>query len=154
MKIHCTNTRTFELVDGAETVGHIHYDSLFSYKANAGVGSEQYTITPKGVFSTCVSVARNGTEVATMQMNWKGQIILSFEKGQEYVLKPTGTFLSKFVMEDQEQQKIMLLDPDFNWSKFSYNYTISYDTKPHDILLVLLATYSANYYMSSMAGGM
>jgi hypothetical protein len=75
--------------------------------------------------------------------NWKGHIIISFQKGQEFILKATGTFLTKYVLEDQDRQKVMLLNPDFNWAKFSYNYSISYAKKPQDILLVLLATYSA-----------
>ncbi|MBT1711000.1 hypothetical protein KK062_22345 [Fulvivirgaceae bacterium PWU5] len=154
MKIHCTNTKTFELVDGSETLGQIHYDSLFSYKADARAGNNHYTITPKGIFSTTIAVAQHGTEVATMQMNWKGQIILCFTDGKKYLLKPAGTFLSKYALEDPGKQPILLLDPDFNWSKFNYNYTVSYETKPQDILLVLLATYAATYYISSMAGTM
>ncbi len=118
------------------------------------MGNDEYNITPIGFFSTTISVTNNDTEIANMQMNWKGHIILSFATGQEFILKPTGTFLSKYVVEDKAQQKIMLLDPDFNWSKFSYNYNILYDNKPQDILLVLLATYSANYYLSMMAGTM
>jgi hypothetical protein len=42
-------------------------------------------------------------------------------------------------------------NPDFNRAKFTYNYTISYDHRPQDILLVLLATYSANYYIAAMS---
>jgi hypothetical protein len=154
MKIQCTDTKTFELIDGSEKLGQINYDSLFSYKAHIVVGNDECNITPIGFFSTTNSVTKNGTEVANMQMNWKGHIIISFQNGQEFILKATGTFLNNYVLEDKDQQKIMLLTPDFNWSKFSYNYNISFDNKPQDILLVLLATYSANYYMSAMAGTM
>ena len=154
MKIQCTDTRTFELFDGSEKLGQINYDSLFSYKAHIIAGNDNYEITPVGFFSTTISVSNNGIEVANMQMNWKGHIIISFQSGQEFILKPTGIFLSKYVVEDKDQQKVILLDPDFDWSKFSYNYNISYDTKPQDILLVLLATYSANYYLSMMSGTM
>lgn len=154
MKIQCTDSKTFELIDGSEKLGQINYDSLFSYKAHIRVGNDEYDITPIGFFSTTNSVTKNGIEVANMQMNWKGHIILSFATGQEFILKPTGTFLNKYIVEDKDQQKIMLLDSDFNWSKFSYNYNISYDHKPKDILLILLATYSANYYLSMMAGTM
>ena len=85
-----------------------------------------------------------------MKMNWKGNIIISFQNGQEFILRATGTFLNKYVLEDKDQQKLMLLNPDFNWAKFSYNYSISYDNKRQDILLVLLATYSANYCIAAM----
>jgi hypothetical protein len=141
-------------MDGSEKLGQIHYDSLFSYKANAMVGDDTYKIIPKGIFSTTISTTRNDTEVVTMQMNWKGNIILSFKNGKEYRLKATGILANKYVVEDNDHQTILLLVPDFNWSKFSYNYTISYDHKPQDILLFLLATYSANYYISAMSAGM
>ena len=152
MKIQCTDKKTFELTDDSQRLGHIAYDGLFSFKANAIVGNDYYRITPIGIFNTTISVMKNETEVANMKMNWKGNIIISLQNGQEFILKATGTFLNKYVLEDKDQQKLMLLNPDFNWAKFSYNYSISYDNKPQDILLVLLATYSANYYIAAMSG--
>jgi len=154
MKIQCTDKKTFELTDNSEKLGHITYDGLFSFKANAIVGNDNYKITPKGIFSTTITVTKHGAEVANMKMNWKGNIIIAFQDGQEFILKATGTFLNKYVLEDKDQQKLMLLDPDFSWAKLSYNYSISYDNKPQDILLVLLATYSANYYVAAMSSGM
>ena len=154
MEIQCTNQKTFELTDGSEKLGHITYDSLFSYKASVIVGNDNYKINPIGIFSTTISVTKDGTELAIMQMNWKGNITISLQNGQEFILKATGTFLNKFVLEDKDQQKLMLLNPDFNWAKFNYNYSIAYDNKPQNILLVLLATYCANYYVSAMSGSM
>ncbi|HMF73183.1 MAG TPA: hypothetical protein VK616_17005 [Flavitalea sp.] len=151
MNIQCTDKKTIELTDSSEKLGHIAYDGLFSFKANAIVGNDNYKITPIGIFCTAISVTKNGAEVASMQMNWKGHIIISFQNGQEYILKATGTFLNKYVLEDKDQQKLMLLNPDVNWGKLGYNYSISYDNKPQDILLVLLATYSANYCIAAMS---
>ena len=151
MKIHCTDKKTFELTDSSEKLGHITYDGLFSFKANAIVGNDSYRITSIGIFGTTISVTKNGAKVANMKMNWKGNIIVSFSTGQEFIVRAAGTFLNKYVLEDKDQQKLMLLDPDFNWAKFSYNYNISYDHKPHDILLVLLATYAANYCIAAMS---
>jgi hypothetical protein len=154
MRVECTDKKTFELLDGLEKLGQIAYDSLFSFKAKAVAGSEDYEINSTGFFSTMMSVTKNGVEVANMQMNWKGQVILSFKNGQEYILKPTGMFLNKYMLEDKYQQKIILLDPDFNWSQFTYSYNISYDNKPKDILLILLATYAANYMAMMSSGAM
>ena len=152
MKIQCIDRKTFELTDSSKKLGHIIYDSLFSSKANAIVGNDTYKITPIGIFNTTISVTKNDKEVASLKKkNWKGHIIISFQKGQEFILKATGTFLTKYVLEDQDQQKVMLLNPDFNWAKFSFNYSISYAKKPQDILLVLLATYAANYCIAAMS---
>ena len=154
MKIQCIDNKTFELTDGSEKLGNVTYNSLFSYKANVMVGNDNYKINPIGVFSTTTSVTKDGTEVASMQMNWKGHITISLQNGSQFILKATGTFLNKFVLEDEDQQKLMLFNADFNWAKFNYSYSIAYDNKPQDILLVLLATYCTNYYMSAMAGSM
>ncbi len=158
MKIQYTDKKTFDLTDGSKKLGHLTYESLFSFKANAMVGdanyvgNDTYQITPIGVFNATIAVTKDGKEVASMQMNWKGHIIISFQNGQAFIFKATGAFLNKYVLEDQDQQQLMLLNPDFNWAKFSYNYSISYDHKPQDILLVLLATYAANYYVAATSG--
>jgi hypothetical protein len=39
-----------------------------------------------------------------------------------------------------------------NWGKFNYNYDISYEKKPQDILFALLGIYAANYYIAAVAG--
>jgi hypothetical protein len=152
MEIQCTDKKTFELIDSSTKLGHLTYDGLFSFKADATVANDNYKITPNGIFSTTISVTKNGTEVASLKMNWKGHIIISFQEGQEFILKATGIFGNKYVLEDKDQQKLMLLHPDFNWAKFSYNYSISYDNKPQDVLMVLLAAYAANYYIAAMSG--
>ena len=154
MNIQCTDNKTFELTDGSDKLGQLAYERLFSYKADAQAGDDHYEIIPKGIFGTTVYVTKQGKEVATMQMNWKGNITISFSSGREVVLKATGTFLNKYVLEDKDQQKLMLFNPDFDWRKFRYNYIVSYDHKPKDILLVLLATYAANYYIAAMSGEM
>ena len=160
MRVQCTDSQTFELSDGPKQLGHLTYEGLFSSKANAivgddaYVGNDDYMITPKGIFNTTIAVTKDKMEVASMQMNWKGNIIISFQDGQEYILKATGTFRNKYVLENKHQENLMLLEPDFNWTKFTYNYTIAYDQKPQDVLLVLLATYAANYYITMMSSSM
>ena len=94
-----------------------------------------------------------GADIASLQMNWKGNIIISYADKQEFLLKATGLFLNKYVLQDKDQQQLMVLNADFNWKKFSYNYDVSYEIKPQDILLVLLATYGANYFIASMSSG-
>lgn len=152
MRIQCKDRKTFELMDESEKLGQINYDGVFSFKAEAMVGNDHYKITPLGFFSTTISVNHRGKEVATMAMSWKGYIVISYRHGEEYRLKATGPSLNKYVLEDQNRQKLMLLDADFMWAKFSYNFSISYDNKPDDLLLVLLATYAAIFFMAGNTG--
>ena len=44
-------------------------------------------------------------------MNWKANIMISIQHGQEFIVKATGTFLNKYVLENKNQQKPMLLNP-------------------------------------------
>lgn len=152
MRIQCADKKTFELTNDSGKLGHLTYESVFSFKAHAIVGDDDYKITPIGFFSTTISVTNKDTEVANMKMTFRGHIIISFQNGQEFILKALGIFQNKYVLEDKDQQKLMVLNPDFNWAKFNYNYTITYDHPPKDILLVLLATYAANYYISMSSG--
>lgn len=155
MKIQSINQKTFELTDGSEKLGELSYDNLFSFKALITTSKdENYELKPTGVFSSEISVIKNGENVGSLKMNWKGHVIMSFQNDQEFILKSTGIFSNKYIVENKDQQKLMLLDPDFNWAKFNYNYTVSYDIKPQNILLVLLATYAANYFIASMTTGM
>jgi len=151
MKLICTNRKTFDLSDNGEKLGQLNYDGFFTFRCQAAVGNDQYEIRPKGVFGTSMQVSRDGKEVASLQMNWKGNIIVSYQNGEEFVLKATGIFMNSYVLEDKNQQKILLLKPDFDWAKFSYHYDISHDQRPKDLLLVLLAAYSANYFIAAMS---
>ena len=85
-------------------------------------------------------------------MNWKGQIVITFQDGQEFVFKAKDVFHNKYVIENKEEEELIRFDPKFNWGKFNYNYEISYDKKPQDILFVLLGVYAANYYIAAIAG--
>ncbi|RYD57457.1 MAG: hypothetical protein EOP56_09130 [Sphingobacteriales bacterium] len=151
MRLECTDRKTFELTDGDEKLGMLIYDGLFSLKAHATIGNDSYEIKSSGLFSTSMVVIKEENEMAKMKMNWKGQIIISYKDERTYILKPAGMFMNKYVIEDSNEQKLMLLTPDFNWSKFTYNYNISYEQRPQDTLLVLLAVYAANYYITSMS---
>ncbi|GAB2777718.1 hypothetical protein GCM10027275_21170 [Rhabdobacter roseus] len=151
MEIRCIDNKTFELLDSSGNLGYIIYDGLLSSKATILVGEDNYKIIPLGILSTSISVTKNGAEISTLEMNWKGNITILFENGQKFIVKATGSFRDKFVLEDEDQQQILLLNPDFNWITFNYNYSVLYDNKSQDLLLILLATYAANYYTAAMA---
>jgi hypothetical protein len=152
MKIQCTDRKTFVLIDESKKLGQLFYEGVFTFKAQAMIGDDHYEFTPVGFFSTTIDVTARGKKIATMAMSWKGHIIISLEDGREYRLMATGPFLNKYVLEDQNHQKLMLFDPDLQWAKFSYSFSISYEEKPDEIFLVLLATYAAIFFMAGNSG--
>ena len=153
MEAKSTDRRTLQLTENGQQLGELIYESLFSHKAEIKLtNSDLYEVKPVGIFGTSITVTKNGTEIANLKMNWRGQIVFSFQDGQEFVFKAKGTFYNKFIIENKDEEKLIQFDPKFNWSKFDYNYDITYDKKPQDILFVLLGVYASNYFIASMSG--
>lgn len=153
MEAKSTDKKTFQLTDNGQQLGELHYDSLFSHKAQIKLtNTDTYDIKPVGVFGTSIAVTKNGAEIANLKMNWRGQIVFAFQDGQEYLFKAKGAFLNKYTVDNKDGENLILLDPKFDWGKFNYNYDIAYDQKPQDILFVLLSVYASNYFIASMSG--
>lgn len=153
MEAKSTDRKTLQLTEDGQQLGELVYKNLLSGKAEIKLANaDLYEVRPVGIFSTSIAVKNGGAEIANLQMNWRGQIVFAFQNGREFVLKPKGVFYNKFIIENKSEEKVIQLDPKFNWSKFDYNYDIAYDQKPQDILLILLAVYASNYFIASMSG--
>ena len=153
MEATSTDNKTFQLVENGQQLGELAYENLFFLKAKIKLANaELYEVKPVGFFGTSITVTKNETEIANLKMNWRGQIVFSYQDGQEFVLKGKGVFHNKYIIENKDGEKLIQFDPKFNWSKFHYNYDISYDKKPQDILFVLLGVYASNYFIASMSG--
>lgn len=155
MEAKSTNRKTFQLTENGQFLGELIYESLVSLKAEIKFpNSDVYRIEHVGIFDTSINVTKNGTEIAKLAMNWRGQIEFNFHDGQEYILKAKGLLADNFILENNNEEKLFQLDPQLNWKKLNYNYDIAFDNKPQTILLVLLGVYAANYFMASMSGAM
>jgi hypothetical protein len=153
MRIECTDNKTFRLTANEQFLGELAYKSLFSFKAEITLSnSDHFDIKSVGFFGTSIVVTKNETEIANLKMNWKGQIVMTFQDEQEFVFQAKGVFHNQYVIENKEEEELIRFDPKFNLGKFNYNYDISYHKKPQDILLVLLGIYAANYYIAAVAG--
>lgn len=153
MEAKSIDKKTFQLTENGELLGELIYENIFFSKAEIRLAnSEVYQIKPVGIFRTNTIVTKNGIEIANLKMNWRGQIVIVFQDGEEFVLKGKGMFYSKYVIENKDQEKLIEFDPKFNWKKFRYNYTIQFDKKKQDILLILLGIYASNYIISSLSG--
>ena len=155
METKSINNKTIQLTENGKLIGELIYETIFLSKAQIKFpNSDSYQINPIGIFRSTTVVTKNEIVIANLKMNWRGQILFSFKDGQEYILKGIGPFYSKYNIESKDHQKLIELEPKFNWKKMAYNYTITYPKKPDDILLILLAVYACNYTISSMAGVM
>ncbi len=153
MKIACTDNKVFRLTDDESLLGELTYKNLFSYQAEITLpDSGHYAIKALGFFGTSITVTKNEMEIANLKMNWKGHIVMSFQDGREFIFKAKGFLHNQYVLENQQGEEIIQFIPSFNWAKFNYNYEITSTGKVQDILLVLLGTYAANYYIAAAAG--
>jgi hypothetical protein len=155
MEAQFTNRKSLQLTENGQPLGELTYEDFFFLEAEIKLANaELYEVKQVGIFGTSITVTRNGIEIANLKMNWHGHIVFSFEDGREFVLKGKGIFHNKYILENKHKEKLIQFEPRFNWSKFDYNYDITYDKKPADILLVLLGVYASNYFIASMSGAM
>jgi hypothetical protein len=153
MEAKSIDKKTFQVTENGQLIGELTYENFIMLKAEIKLAnSEHYEIKPVGFFGTSITVTKNETEIANLKMNWRGQIVFTFQDRQEYIFKAKGLFLNKFTIENKEEDTLIQFDPKFEWSKFNYNYNISYDKKPEDILFVLLGVYASNYLIATMSG--
>ncbi len=157
MKAYSNDNKTFQLTDNNQFVGELIYESLFFLKAEIKLANNDvFSIKPDGFFQTSITVLKNEVGIAKLVMNWRGEIVISYQDEHEYVLKLNQFFHGKYIIENKNGEKIIQLDPKFNWRAFQYIYEIEYsitDENPSkDPLLLLLGVYAANYFIAAMSG--
>lgn len=157
MNAHAIDRKTFQLTDNNHVLGELKYENLFFLHAEIRLpGSEVFVVSPVGFFQSSINVTQSRKNIANLVMNWRGEIVISFRDSREYVLKLNQFFFGKYIIENSNKEKIIQLDPAFNWRNFHYNYDISYnitdDKNAKDILLLLLGVYAANYFVACMSG--
>ena len=130
MEARSTDRKTFQLTENGQLLGELIYKNLFLHRAEIKLtNSELFEVEPVGIFGTSISVRQKGTEIAKLKMNWRGQIVFAFRDGQEFVFKAKGGFHNKYVIESKDEEKVLQFDPEFNWSRFNYNYDITFGKK-------------------------
>jgi len=155
MEAKSIDKKTFQLIENNQLLGELVYENIFFSKAEIRFpNSETVQIIPVGIFRTTTTVTKNGTLIAKLKMNWYGQIVITFQDGEEFVLKGKGMFYNKYIVENKDRETLIEFDPKFDWKKFRYNYNITYNKIPENVLLILLGVYASNYTIASLSGSM
>ncbi len=156
MNAHSIDRKTFQLADDNQLLGELIYENPLFLNAEVKLAAAVYQIKPVGVFQTSLQVTKEGSVIAKLAMNWRGEIVISYQHGEEYALKLNKFFHDKYVIENDSGEKIILLDAQFNWREFHYHYDIAYNIKDSnhskDPLLLLLGVYATNYFVACMSG--
>ncbi len=149
--------KSFQVTDNGVLLGEIIYENIQFITAEIKcTDSETYQIKPNGLFQSSISLTQNDVPIASLSLSWNGKIVITFQSGEEYVVLLNNIFSNKYILENKNKEKLMLLESKFNWRDFQYRYDITYNitdnTKPHDTLLLLLAVYSVNFFIATLSG--
>lgn len=153
LKVTSKTKNTFDLIvaEDSKMAGQLIYESLFSFKASIHINDQKFILSPSGMLSSHISVYSNEKEYASLKMNWRGHIVYCYPDGKVLLFKSSGLFLNKYHVEDEEGSIIMTLQPEFNWTKLDYNYTVNSNLPEVDALTVLISVYAANYFIASIS---
>lgn len=157
MEAKSTDRKTFQISENGQQVAELIYADLLYQKAKVKFSnSEEIDLAPMGLLDSRIAVTKEGNEIASLEMNWKGQIVLTFQDGQEYQLHMNGIFQNKYTLENKDKEKLVELDGQFHWRNFPYSYNISYNISRNEVsdsdLLLVLTVFATNYFISAMAG--
>jgi hypothetical protein len=155
MNIICNHSKKFSLVDSNEVLGELVYKSIFSYQAEIHIGEHTYKIKTSGIFLTTIEVFEENNVVAELNMNWKGHIVFKNNSSKtpvNYLFTNKGFWNTRYVIQKENQEEIVVIRPSFNWKKMNYNYAVEVDKTESNPFVILMAAYCANYYIATMSG--
>ena len=148
-------TRGFEVYRENETapVTTFQYNGWFSSDGRTETGNNTVEIKAKNVWASKFDVFIDGIDKGDILFNWKGEIIIRLDTDgveKSYRLKSRGLWNMHFELEDEQEQRLLLLQPAFKWDRLNYEYQVSGEQEP-SILLILTSIYGINLYMTMMA---
>jgi len=161
-KVKSEDPKHFSLIINDQEIGRLKYEKWFSFKAEMILeGTRTYQIEPKGFWGTTIELKQNEIILLNFKMNWNGNIIINTrfdEIERDFMLKHKGILKDSYVLLNKEEEDLLVIKPDFKWSKFNYDYNISttdlFDNLNFNLILVLTTIHCVNYYMAMMSSGM
>jgi hypothetical protein len=152
--------KEFQLTDiDGRFLGKLAYEKWASKKASATTQyAEFFDFKAVGFWQQHISVERDGTEIATLKLNWKGNIIVDIKGNdieQDYLVKSVGLWQTHFTLQDRFSNDVLALHPHLKWKSGNYDYTVEINPdfqNQVDETLILIATYCANYIMAMTHG--
>ncbi|MGN6476060.1 MAG: hypothetical protein ACTHKV_02455 [Flavipsychrobacter sp.] len=141
------HNRHFELYDdNGDSIGRIDYDGWFSVNVTLQYRGMEYQVAPSNVWHTAILVTQGDREVAEIRQNWAGHLVLHLADGNTYLYKH-GFFDTRMTLYNADEQVLVVVQPDFKWSKFSFNYEMEANDnylEAKDGLLMLILIYCCN----------
>ncbi len=160
MQVKSTSGRgDYEIIDDkGNNILTVKYKNWFSSTASTLLGKTKIEIKSKNIWGSKFDILKDGVDCGDIIFNWKGHIIIrlefSHQKEKSWIMRTKGFWSQKFHLYDEDEKEILILNPDFNWSKVNYNYIIEGldEEFPKELLaeLLIYACYGANLYITTM----
>ncbi len=154
-----TNYRNFNLALEGSPLAELIYPKWYSFKAEIILADNtQLLLEPKGFWDAKIELKKDEEVLLNFKLGWKGIMFNLQSEGIEegYLLKHKGILSSRYVLIDTNEQELLAVKPDFNWSKFKLDYVIEtseeFDRQKMKEALLLTIIHSINYQMAILAG--
>lgn len=133
MKAESIGLRRYALLgDGGERIATLSYEGWLTSRAVAEFeDGTKLKFRSQDFWGQTTEVKQEDTHLATIKTDWLGNVKIFFDKEKEprYILKYSGFWQPKIVLNDSNKNKIAEFIGHFKWSKFTYEYEISPSSK-------------------------
>ena len=161
MKITYINDEFIATNAQGNVIGKLVYEKWASRKAHATTHyAEFFDFTPKSFWFGQISVRQNSNEIATVKMNWKGNVLIDIKNKNDvtrFTVKTVGIFNKYVVVQDSFNNELMAFRADSQWKTGHHNYDITINLGFENLvtdIFVLIATYAVNNIMNLQKAAM
>ncbi len=143
--IKAIDSKNYVLEQNQNVLGKLIYDSAFSCdKATVQIKDESiFRIENESNWSSDYIVKKGEQKLFKTKLNWSSELIISTlnqDNSNEYKLKAKGFWGDKHVLLDQTQNELFVVQSEYKWKKFNYEYsfksTEAFQTIPYKEVLL------------------
>lgn len=153
MKIISTSGNgNFKIEDCEKGILELAYRNWFSSTAKTTFNGTEIEIKPKNIWNTSFDIFHDKEDIGDISFNWKSNAIITINN-EKFLLKAIGVWGLKFEFVNENQERMLLIKPNWKWNKIKYDYDVeiisgNYDSKKIIELLIYIG-FSANLHMTA-----
>ena len=139
-------------------IGELTYAKWYSFDAEIQLADHStYQFEPTGFWESKIELKKAENVLLGFRMGWHGIVVKTNFNGNEqnYLLKTKSLLSSKFILVDAAENELLVVDTDFKWSKFNFDYTIDtsteFDRTENKGIMLLTILHCINYYLTIIA---
>lgn len=161
MRAESIGLRKYVLLDdNGKKVATLNYEGWLTYQAVVELESgDKINFDSQGFWGQTIEVKQEEKHLATIRMDWLGNVKIHYENAEEptFILKYTGFWQPKVVLQDGKKNRIAEFLGRFKWSKFAYEYEIIPIAKnifddEKDLIITYFAAMYLFRFINSSAG--